>query len=37
MNTEQPKLNPKAQAVFDSIHATVRMCRYIIAVLGGEK
>lgn len=26
--TEQPKLNPEAQAVFDSIHVTVRMCRW---------
>ena len=25
---EQPKLNPEAQAVFDSIHVTVRMCRW---------
>lgn len=28
MNTKQPKLNPEAQAVFDSIHVTVRMCRW---------
>lgn len=25
---EQPKLNPQAQAVFDSIHVTVRLCRW---------
>lgn len=25
---EQPELNPEAQAVFDSIHVTVRMCRW---------
>lgn len=25
---EQPKLNPEAQAVFDSIHVTVRLCRW---------
>lgn len=28
MNTEQPKLHPEAQAVFDSIHVTVRICRW---------
>ena len=28
MNTEQPKLNPEAQAIFDSVRATVRMCRW---------
>ena len=28
MNTEQPKLNPEAQALYDSIHATVRICRW---------
>lgn len=28
MNTEQSKLNPEAQAVYDSIHVTVRMCRW---------
>ena len=28
MNTEQTNLNPEAQAVFDSIHVTVRICRW---------
>lgn len=28
MNTEQPKLNPEAQALYDSIHATVRVCHW---------
>ena len=28
MNTEQPKLNPEAQVLYDSIHATVRICRW---------
>ena len=27
MNTEQSKLNPEAQAIFDSVRATVRICR----------
>ena len=29
MNTEQPKLTPEAQAIFDSVRATVRICRWL--------